>query len=431
MTSRSSSWETAILLMLAIFLAGAPLVLFHAHPVAFAHLIAEDFQGEYAAAAAFAVAALLFLADAWRAPSRSRRMLSAVFALAALVIAGEEVSWGDRLWYALLGFARPDALQAWNLQGELNLHNLEFVGLSPRTYHFGSYLLLTWLAVSALLFRIGPGLAARLTAAGIPLVPLRLIPLCLLPAFFFLLGPVVKADEVGELMLGVAALAYALDRASSTGWLAKGWLAARPQALVLSLLAVGLIGVLLASVSPQSHISWRLHALAARDYPELGMYEQAEAIFDHIDRHSVELGRADTPLVHAEVLVAAGKMIEARAMLAAALDNYPDPTALDGDSLCRIGQLYDAFGEQESADKAFAAAIAADRRALEAAEDADQRAELMWSMARTLRAQGRPHEATSAAAQAQRTATSARLRRELAHWLQELEAAAPRDVRHT
>ena len=153
-----------------------------------------------------------------------------------------------------------------NEQGELTLHNLEGVGLL-RVYRPGSYLLLAWLALSAWLYAVRPALAARLSAGGVPLVPLRLMPVSVLPAFFFLLHPAAKSDEIGELLMGVAALSFALDRVWNPGRLETARLLTRPTALVATLVAVGLLALGLAAVSPLRHMAWRLHTLAARDYP--------------------------------------------------------------------------------------------------------------------------------------------------------------------
>lgn len=103
MAEPSPAREGCIYLIVAILLAGAPIVLFYREPIAYAHLIAEDFAGEYATAVAFAAAGLLFLADALRAPARGRKALGLVLGLAAIVIAGEEVSWGQRGLGYLLG----------------------------------------------------------------------------------------------------------------------------------------------------------------------------------------------------------------------------------------------------------------------------------------------------------------------------------------
>ena len=46
-----------------------------------------------------------------------------MWALAGLVVLGEEISWGQRIF----GFATPEGLAAVNYQREFNFHNLDFV----------------------------------------------------------------------------------------------------------------------------------------------------------------------------------------------------------------------------------------------------------------------------------------------------------------
>jgi len=73
--------------------------------------------GAYVAATVFAVAAAVRL-------ERGAKVLSTVafaaLALCALVSAGEEISWGQRLF----GFDPPDALEELNSQEELNVHDV-------------------------------------------------------------------------------------------------------------------------------------------------------------------------------------------------------------------------------------------------------------------------------------------------------------------
>ena len=62
-----------------------------------------------------------WMAKRW--PPRVARPLRAfwlVFALGCLFFAGEEASWGQH-WF---GWATPEAIAAWNDQGETNLHNV-------------------------------------------------------------------------------------------------------------------------------------------------------------------------------------------------------------------------------------------------------------------------------------------------------------------
>lgn len=83
----------------------------------------EDGPYEWATVLAYVAATgfALVLAARW-ARSRMRLATVAYLVLAAgfVFIAGEEISWGQRV----LGFDGPDALVERNLQGEANLHNL-------------------------------------------------------------------------------------------------------------------------------------------------------------------------------------------------------------------------------------------------------------------------------------------------------------------
>lgn len=69
--------------------------------------------------------ALLGLVLAWRARKHGEGFLVvgfyAVFSLALLVIAMEEVAWGQ----LLLGFEPPEALISLNVKGEMTIHNIE------------------------------------------------------------------------------------------------------------------------------------------------------------------------------------------------------------------------------------------------------------------------------------------------------------------
>ena len=151
------------------------------------------------------------------------------------------------------------------------------------------------------------------------------------------------------------------------------------------------------------------------------MYDSAEEIFDYIYRHPSELESQDTRLTHAEVLAAAGKLPEARRMLAVAEEELGrDAVVVSGDILRRIGTLYATIGEDTRAAELLAAAIAADQRALEVTTGEDERAQLLFSLARTLAAQGFPVEAATNATTAHRTAVSAFLRAEIERWLSEL-----------
>jgi hypothetical protein len=82
----------------------------------------EDGPVEFAGFACFAVASVLALVAAWRLRSFRRPMVAAAVLGAVLfVAAGEELSWGQRLF----GIETPAALVDGNRQDELNLHNID------------------------------------------------------------------------------------------------------------------------------------------------------------------------------------------------------------------------------------------------------------------------------------------------------------------
>ena len=66
---------------------------------------------------------LLLVGTALAERSWWRRGVYVLGAAALLFVAGEEISWGQRI----LGFATPDALAALNRQDEFNVHNIRYV----------------------------------------------------------------------------------------------------------------------------------------------------------------------------------------------------------------------------------------------------------------------------------------------------------------
>ena len=92
-------------------------------------------------------AALVLARTAVRMGARSaRRLTYGLLAVAALLVAGEEASWGQ--WY--FGWQTPDAWAAVNRQGETNLHNLFNAQFEP-AYALLGIAAVVYLALSTLL----------------------------------------------------------------------------------------------------------------------------------------------------------------------------------------------------------------------------------------------------------------------------------------
>ncbi|NMO13629.1 hypothetical protein HPC49_31225 [Pyxidicoccus fallax] len=136
-------------------------------------LVIEDGPVEMAGALGLGVTAAVFLfaaVRAWRSPEwRMRAPAFVALGLLFFLGAGEEISWGQRLF----GWGTPEALAQVNVQQETNLHNLAFMkgwldaGRLFNLFTFGFVLVLPLAA------RAAPSLAARLERL-VPIPPLVL-----------------------------------------------------------------------------------------------------------------------------------------------------------------------------------------------------------------------------------------------------------------
>lgn len=107
-------------------LALAVVLLGYQYPRAYIALMEEDSIGEWVTFYAFALSGILIITHLWSSRKEEFRILSPVFLIPAAVaafclfVAGEEVSWGQRI----LAFKPPDLFLEQNYQQELNIHNL-------------------------------------------------------------------------------------------------------------------------------------------------------------------------------------------------------------------------------------------------------------------------------------------------------------------
>ena len=122
------TWDVSPRFALAVFVLPFAGVLLFA--IDFVHgdlgrrLLLEDSLVEWATAIALIAAAAfagIVAGTLWRGRQSAHALIYALVFVAALVAAGEEISWGQRL----LGLDTPDAVREANLQGELNIHNLD------------------------------------------------------------------------------------------------------------------------------------------------------------------------------------------------------------------------------------------------------------------------------------------------------------------
>lgn len=277
-------WPTLLVLLVPV----ASYIAMVWFPINYINLIGEDKFGEFGTAVACGVASVLFALAALRLGG-VQRALTVVFALGCFFIAGEEISWGQRI----LGLGTPDFLREVNVQGELTLHNIEAFHYTPYREVVGTGLL------GMALFLLVPGLLAWVQGwvpmpsrsswavcafAGIGLIVLMQFDL------------LIKGDEVAELMLGVALLVWGANVFSRQYGLTEmaAFLPALAVALALSVTVSAVKG------STEFSTAWRYKMLALRDYPNFRMQDQSLRIMDHM----IERGYADD-----EVIAARGALL--------------------------------------------------------------------------------------------------------------------------
>ena len=207
----------AVLPALTLIAYGAALALDRTHAAAVA-LVQENRPVELATFALLAAAGVAGLWHASVGRLRSEpawvRLFHGAFGLAMVVVAGEEVAWGQ--WF--FGFATPEAVAAANAQGELTLHNVGALQGRSELFRvaFGAAGLFgVWLAAWPRWCRV---------AAPRAMVPLLLT--ILVASLLDMHADMVEVvaydrgwrwtSEVVEMLIGAAALMYALRPAPPT-----------------------------------------------------------------------------------------------------------------------------------------------------------------------------------------------------------------------
>jgi hypothetical protein len=200
----------------------------------------EDGSVEWATFLSFVLAAGFLVAVVRKAsPSRWFQGACVLLALFCLAVAGEEISWGQRLF----GFKPPDIFLERNFQQELNLHNVLMreggLGVKIESKHL------------VMLIALGFGLAWPLIVQRgrfrvfAPLAP----PLAFMPIAIGIVAieksyPVELTGEGAELMTGLMFLAAALAATDlrprrMIAWMAAPMIGGAVLALVLSRIVFG------------------------------------------------------------------------------------------------------------------------------------------------------------------------------------------------
>jgi len=408
----------------AFALMGVALVfyLFHFRPVIFTRLIAEDQWGEYGTSLSFAVAGGLFLLLSFRSNPWFQRGLFVMMGLIAIFVAGEEISWGQRIFH----FETPPSFYQFNYQGEFNFHNFQTVA-SWKLHAIAAYLVTFWSLFSLAVSIWRPPLKEGIWRLWLPIIPVPLLMLFLCAPCFILLSPLPKSDEIGELFLGIASSMLALDLFLGHDGARRLRRFGAAVAAIAMVSSIGIISLILTRFFPLD-MGWSLNRFAVQEYPSIGMYAQADQIYHYIYAHPRYLN-SETRINHGKMLLRVGQKEEAFLILSQAFKEFEalnPEEAQQSKNLRRVGTIHALLGEVHEANAKFDRAVEVDEQRLEDASGAEEKAGVLWSLAKTLDARGDKSAAMERAKEARATAISPRIRRSIGIWIKRKEEKACR-----
>jgi len=203
-----------LLCISALLLSALDIVLYFYEPAAHVALNVEDGLVENLTFFFDLLAGLYILVTLG---ARGGRFYHVVLAVGLILLAGEEISWGQRIFH----IAEPPALYAINEQHELNLHNIQ--GIHEHVKSIGLFLILLFAVVIPVLHRLSRRLAGLIDLLRVPLFPWEgsamMIYASVLMTIPRLLVHDNPMDEMGEMLVGLAFVVFALGSLShGTGW---------------------------------------------------------------------------------------------------------------------------------------------------------------------------------------------------------------------
>jgi hypothetical protein len=209
--SLTSAWVLAIAPIVFAGLAASTVV----HRPLYRAVINEDGFVEWAQLLVLVALVPMGIALAvrlWRLRERTFALLFAIAAIGAFLIAGEEISWGQRI----LGWATPNDLAQLNVQGETNVHN---IGNVLAFLNLGMFVITVVAGVMPFIWKWGSAGRLRDVATTILVPPLflassflfagayRLARYSIFPESGYVIS---RYGEVGELLLYGALLVFAI-----------------------------------------------------------------------------------------------------------------------------------------------------------------------------------------------------------------------------
>lgn len=201
---RAGHWAQVSACVFSVF----SLYVYLAFPTQFIQLCDEDGAIENLTALCFFAAGIAFVY--LNRGGAFRSLCCAGLAVLCVLVAGEEISWGQRI----LGLQTPQALREVNVQQELNFHNLQWLQGSYRLIMI--VFLLSFCLMLPVAIRYNRRIRDFVVWLGCPVYPGVAVPAILLAVAFMAVPRLLNVenfrdlDEIGELLVSFGFLVYAL-----------------------------------------------------------------------------------------------------------------------------------------------------------------------------------------------------------------------------
>ena len=418
-------FETSVNAMLVVAAVGVVFFLFYFDPVYYNLLVAEDNVGEYCTSVSFALSGFLMIILSFKCGTCLQKLLWVLIGICFIIVSAEEISWGQRIF----SLSTPDQIKQINLQNEITLHNLKSASFINIILHkIVAYMILVWLSFSIIVHLILPRLEVKIRSIGLPLVSFNLIPIFLVPLYFFLFFPIIKSDEIGETFFGIAIFALSLDMFLDYGY-SKRWLAWN-RVLVVKVGMLFLIVIIAIALAYLHNTFLGRESLYGRmnrmvlNYDRFGMYDHAQEVFDHILARPKYI-RTETMVNHGKMLLNAGRSDEASQILKQAIDllNTRNTTQEENcDHFLELGTIFMLLGLSDQAESNFSRVIEIGNLQLMSVSDPDIKAKLLWPIAQAIEGKGGDTAtAINKAMQAKRMTSSGRLKSDIDKWINSLD----------
>jgi len=399
-------------LVIALSIATGIFFLQKNYPIFYTRLIAEDNIGENATFIAFSLAAGLMFYFFLKSKIKSQKLACGLIAIGSAFIAGEEISWGQRI----LRIPVPDILREINVQEEITLHNIDtFADFSFPTAV--SYAIFIGIIFSLTLQFCKPQSHKWLLNKGFPFISLPLVPILILVPYYFLVMPVPKSSEIAELILGLVVLLWAVEQIFSMKIISNPTEKRLTVYTIATIVLLTILSAIMSSIYPDRSMETRLNRMAAKDYPERGMFEQADKIFSHIYKYPEKYLKINTRINHAKVLLAQDKKDQAAEISLQALEQPPPK---NNNKMVAYhqqrGLAYLILGNKKEAESELLRAIAVDDKRLQNTTISDKRARILYSMAKSYAAFDKHDKAVQYLENAEKEAGSRALKWKIKQW---------------